>query len=84
MSLDSFGGQDNEREQVLNALMDTMRGIAQDKNIQISAQQLRTCAILLTDKAEENNEPIDVGQARSPHTELMEKMKRILEARKDM
>ena len=70
MALNEFGGEsgkdqmESEHEKVVKAMVETMQGIAEANKWSITPQQLRTAAILLMDKAEEEEGSIELNEAR--------------------
>ncbi len=68
-------------EDVVTAIVTTMQGIAQEKNIKITPNQLRTAAVLVAMGAEKAGDPIVLEEAVSPHTELMTQIKKAVEFR---
>jgi hypothetical protein len=67
--------------EVQEAILNTMKGIAESKGFTIANDKLKTAAMLVAIGAEEAGQPITLEEAQSPHSELMKKIERAVEAR---
>jgi hypothetical protein len=74
---------DEEHKAAVDAMMDTMAGVAQTKGWHVKKEQLNLAASLMLKKKEEEGERLPMPEIVSPDTKLMQEITKFVEARKE-